>query len=79
MPAKFGFKSLVPVKKEVCMARIEDTAGNIVITIDTCDCGLTSGCDECRPIIIPKQALLREIREKSHRELGVAWQYLAYH
>lgn len=59
------------------MARYEDTAGNIIITITQCGCGLTGGCEKCRPLIIPKQILIREIREKSHRELGKAWQELA--
>ena len=28
--------------------RIEDTAGNVYIKPENCDCGLTGGCDKCR-------------------------------
>ena len=41
------------------MARIETTNGDVIITIDQCECGLTGGCDKCKPIIIPKQCQLK--------------------
>jgi len=59
------------------MARIEDTAGNVTYTIPNCDCGLTGGCEKCKPLIMRKQELIRIIRDKSHRDLGEAWQKLA--
>ena len=34
--------------------RIEDTAGNIYIRPENCDCGLTGGCEKCRGIYLPK-------------------------
>ena len=32
------------------MARIESTGGDVCITVDNCDCGLTGGCEKCQPI-----------------------------
>ena len=36
------------------MAKIETTGGQVTITIDNCNCGLTGGCWKCRPIILSK-------------------------
>jgi hypothetical protein len=35
--------------------RTELTDGTIIITVDCCDCGLTGGCEKCRPIVIQKK------------------------
>ena len=32
-----------------------DTAGNMTIGFAQCDCGLTGGCEKCRPFTIPKE------------------------
>ena len=34
--------------------RYEDAIGNIYIKVETCDCGLTGGCEKCREICLPK-------------------------
>ena len=36
------------------MAIYELTNGDIMVTTPNCDCGLTGGCERCRPYIIPK-------------------------
>lgn len=50
------------------MARIEDTAGNVTYTIPNCDCGLTGGCEKCRPIHIPKHKSVRYIYPEPYEE-----------
>ena len=36
------------------MVMVSTTDGRIIITIDQCSCGLTGGCEKCRPIILLK-------------------------
>ena len=44
------------------MARIETTGGDVIITGGQCDCGLTGGCEKCKPIIISKHPLILIIK-----------------
>ena len=61
------------------MAIIEDTGGNITITIDDCACGATGGYWKCQPIHYPpfQNAMPRFIERRSipftYQEWGVKY------
>ncbi len=60
--------------------KIEDTAGNITYWNPNCDCGLTGGCNKCRPFtesIQTKESKLQEIRRRSIKRYSEAWRELA--
>ena len=52
------------------MARYETTIGDLVITLEQCECGSTGGCEKCQPITIKRIEALdaTEIASRLHQK-----------